>query len=592
MADRSDIDLAAQVEQARKEIDYYKKIARESENLRLRETEELSSLIGELKKTETALRESEKRYRQLVQNASDLIYETDEKGYFSFVNTLALRITGYSKEEVIGKHCLELVHPESRNEICRFYGTQSEKRIPNTYKEYRVLTNERGTIWIGQRTHLLLEGDRVIGFQSIARDITERKRAEERLRASEERYRALAENSLTGICVQQDGKLVYINERGAQTLGYSASELIGTSIWDLVAPEDREMTTVMAAARLRKEPAPAQYQLRVLTRAGETRWAEVHATLIEHEGRPAILSNLMDITDRERAREDLIQAKNKAETANVAKSRFLANMSHELRTPLNAIIGFSEILEDQTFGPLNERQLRYAGHVVASGYHLLHLINNVLDLSKVESEKMDLHLTSVSLEDVLRNSLFMVEEKARKLGLSIDAKIDENLVRNTVTADETKLRQIMSNLLSNAVKFTPDGGRIGIIVRKRGRDLLVSVSDTGIGLQVEDRERIFHAFEQLDSSPNRYHDGTGLGLALTHRLVELHGGKIWADSEGLGKGSTFTFSIPVLNPEEPGLGTLAGSCTKSEPHGESSATADDSLVQFRIDSYRNPLTGL
>ena len=592
MADRLKNDLAVQLEQTRKEIDYYKKIAQEAGNTLLRETEELSGLIGELRKTETALRESEKRYRQLVQNASDLIYQTDANGFFTFVNAVALRITGYSEEEVIGKHCIELVHPEFKKEICQFYGTQAEKRIPNTYKEYRVLTNEPGTIWVGQRTHLLLDGRNVVGYQSIARDITERKLAEEQLRASEERYRALAENSLTGICVQQDGKVVYINQRGAQGLGYPVNELIGRPIWEFVAPEDRETAARLAAARIRGEPAPTHYQMRILTRSGEIRWAEVFASLIEHEGRKAILSHLMDITERRRAQEELLKEKNRAETANVAKTRFLANMSHELRTPLNAIIGFSEILEDQTFGSLNEKQRRYVGHVVASGHHLLHLINNVLDLAKVESGKMDLRLAKVSLPDVLRNSLLMVEEKAHKQGLIVDLKIDESLMGNPVVADETKLRQIMANLLSNATKFTPDGGRITVVARNRGEEVLISVSDTGIGLRVEDRARIFHAFEQLESSLDRYHDGTGLGLALTHRLVEIHGGKIWVESEGLGQGSTFTFSIPVRNPGEQVLRAVGNPCSADRPTPEeSSEIADNSMVQFRIGSYRNPLTG-
>ena len=243
---------------------------------------------------------------------------------------------------------------------------------------------------------------------------------------------------------------------------------------------------------------------------------------------------------------ELHKARQAAVSADVAKSSFLAQMSHELRTPLNAIIGFSEILEDQTFGPLNERQLRYIGHVNASGRHLLELINQILDLSKVEAGKMELHVSRVNIPQLLESGFIMIMEKARKHRIEIALRIESELSKTQIQADELKLRQIVFNLLSNAAKFTPDGGRIELSAWKEGSELIVSVSDNGIGLKPKDLEHIFVAFEQLDSSYARRQQGTGLGLTLAQSLVELHGGRIWAESEGEGKGSKFTFAIPII----------------------------------------------
>ncbi len=290
---------------------------------------------------------------------------------------------------------------------------------------------------------------------------------------------------------------------------------------------------------------------------------------------------------------------NKARESDRMKSEFLANMSHEFRTPLNHIIGFTEIIIDKKFGNLNAKQIDYLTNVLQSGQHLLSLVNDILDLSKVESGKLDLELAELDLKAVLENSLTMVKEKATKHGITLSTESEG--VPETIRADQRKLRQIMYNLLSNAVKFTPDGGNIRLTTKRindiecrhphatgsanqseiqnlrpgpvkrvrwptsisasdnrangtkegvlpRGRPnsgIQISVADTGIGIRKDDLELVFQPFEQVESSASRKYQGTGLGLSLTKKLVELHGGRIWAESDGEGKGSVFNFIIPA-----------------------------------------------
>jgi signal transduction histidine kinase len=257
-------------------------------------------------------------------------------------------------------------------------------------------------------------------------------------------------------------------------------------------------------------------------------------------------------------------AKTVSENANRAKSDFLANMSHELRTPLNHIIGFTELLMQKHFGNLNETQEEYLTDVHNSSNHLLSLINDILDISKVEARKLTLDPSPVKLETLLKNSLTIIKEKANKNGITLS--YDINDLPETIVADERKLKQIMYNLLSNAVKFTPDQGRIeikaqrcnidsggGLGTENGDRSIHISVKDTGIGLKAMDIERIFDPFEQAKTTRSKNYQGTGLGLALTKNLVELHGGKIWVESDGENKGSNFRLIIPV-HPNLPVIG--------------------------------------
>jgi signal transduction histidine kinase len=229
------------------------------------------------------------------------------------------------------------------------------------------------------------------------------------------------------------------------------------------------------------------------------------------------------------------------EIANKHKSEFLANMSHELRTPLNAVIGFSEVLIEKMFGELNDKQLDYMKDIYSSGRHLLSLINDILDLAKIEAGRLELELSEFELRPALENALTLVKERAQRNGISLQLTVDPAL--GTLRADERKFKQIMLNLLSNAVKFTPEGGRVSVAARAQGGAVEVAVSDTGVGIAPADQELVFEEFRQVGRDYTRKAEGTGLGLALTRRFVELHGGTIRLQSAP-GQGSTFTFTIP------------------------------------------------
>ena len=259
------------------------------------------------------------------------------------------------------------------------------------------------------------------------------------------------------------------------------------------------------------------------------------------------MAHALDLAFRENNElmRSLEEARITAEAANQSKSDFLANVSHELRTPLNAVLGFSEVIRDGMAGPVTEEQKEYLNDIMESGRHLLDLINDILDLSKIEAGKMELETSEFDMRELIERSFIMFKEKSFKHRIEAESVIGNGIGK--IVADERRIKQVLFNLLSNAFKFTPDGGKITVNVRKIPGDpeqIECSVEDTGIGIKKEDISRLFKPFEQLESVLTKEHGGTGLGLALCKRIMELHGGKIWVESE-FGKGSKFIFTLPA-----------------------------------------------
>ncbi len=320
---------------------------------------------------------------------------------------------------------------------------------------------------------------------------------------------------------------------GKRLIGLAEVKTIGWHILALRSPAivERELTASLDQARL------ARLALGAILLLGSALFAAIAGGVLRQrrDFHSALQRNVRLLGDLEVKSSELAAASRH-------KSEFLANMSHELRTPLNAIIGFSEVLEQRMFGELNERQAEYTRDISTSGRHLLTLVNEILDLAKVEAGRMELEPSAFALAETIHGALAFVRERAAEHRITLGADLPPDL--GAVVADERKIRQVLLNLLSNAVKFTPDGGRVTLRARRRDGDLEIAVQDSGIGIAPADLPRVFEEFQQVGPTTDRSREGTGLGLTLAKRFVELHGGRIWVESE-VGSGTTFTFAIPM-----------------------------------------------
>ena len=510
---------------------------------RIKGTCGISRDITEYHHAEQALRDSEAKWRSLVESAPDIISTIDLNYTLDFINRIPIGVD-ITQEEVLGNSIFDFLTQEHHEGFRRACRQVIETGEVAGYEIQGRLSRNWYSSWIGPITR---DGE-IVGFVVTSTNITDRKQAEIELQESEERFRRAVLNAPLPIMIHaENGDVILISQTWTELTGYTSEDMTTVSKWLTQANNDKsdEIQAYLGQVNQAKERiAPTQYE--IITKTGKKQIWEFSSSLLgaQPDGQRIIISMALDITERIKAEHAMQSAKETAEYASRAKSDFLANMSHELRTPLNAIIGFAEILRDELVGPINDEQKECVNDIRFSGQHLLEMINDILDLSKIEAGKMFLQLETFAIVDAVEEVNAIINALAMKKNIELTLTGPENA---TIQADRVKIKQIFYNLLSNAVKFTPEGGKVTTQLTITRTDLHVKVIDTGIGIAEEDKMKLFAPFTQIDTSKSRQYGGTGLGLALTQRLIELHGGEISVTSEE-GKGSTFIFNIPTTQP--------------------------------------------
>ena len=486
--------------------------------------------ITEGKRGEKALRASQEQYRQLWDDAPVAYHRLDTKGIILQVNRTEMNMLGYTKDEMVGKPIFEFVHPEQRKDAEERFGRKlAGADVPK--QNDRIYIRKDGSriyVSIDDRLERDTEGQ-VVGIRTTMVDVGKRKQAEDALRESEKKYSTLVENSLTGIYIDQDEKIVFANNKFAEICGYQREELIGIETWRLVHPEDRPLTERMRKRRLSGQDVPSDYKARSLTKDGKTIWVKRRNSRIEYQGRPAILGNIVDITEQKEAEEELRKT-------NEELKNFAHVVSHDLKTPIISIQGLSARLLKKCPEQLGEKCRRYASHIQISARRMEVLVSDLLTLSTIG--RVVSSFANVS-------SLYLVKKVAAGLRAILKEKGIELAVAETlpeIRADEERIYQVFENLLVNAIKYMGDveTPKIEVGYEDKGSFHEFHVRDNGIGIDPKYRGKIFEMFYRIKEMENQ--EGTGLGLAIVERIVNNHGGRVWVESEK-GKGAVFYFTL-------------------------------------------------
>jgi len=512
----------------------------------------------EIAKRTSSLAASELRYRALVEQAKDLIYNIDNEGYFMYVNSIGIEKFGYSEEYIVGKRYIEFMPEEDVANEFSYYTQVRDEGLASDYHEFRVKSKDGNVFWLGQNVNKVLNSDGTFFYTAIARDITKRKHAEKELEIakkelekSEIKYRSIIENMDLGLMeVDTKGNILRVYDKFYEMLDYEKGDLIGQSANDALLVDGYEkVLNEQDSNRLGGQSGV--YEVKIKKKDGTEIWVLISgAPFYDEYGKVAgSIGVHYDITERKELEEQLEIARRKAVKAQHAEKVFLANMSHEIRTPLNAIIGMSHLLMDTN---LNDDQQDLLEALTSSADILKSLISDILDISKIDEGSLDIQLKPFDLHRNIDQLLttFSLQKKDSKVDFrsSIDPKIKYMLV-----SDPQLLSQVLLNLLSNAQKFTEEGFvelKAEVVKEENERvSVKFQVKDSGIGISQDDISFIFNEFKQANASIRSKYGGTGLGLSISNQLVKLLGGELKVDSV-MDEGSSFYFTLDLKKSTE------------------------------------------
>jgi len=546
-------------------------------------------------KANAALQEAEQKLQTFIDTAPVAIFETTVDGMILMANKTMATMLGYETPEDMLFHRNQLRKPLYVDQAVRekLVAVLSEKGVVHDY-ECQWFKKDGGTIWITGNGRVIHDQDGSFHFEGLVYDISERKLVQEQL-AHVKTQLEFVLNSATGasiISTDVRGKITIFNPGAERMLGYTAQEIMGRNCDALhYEPEMTERCRELAAhlgRRVNRIDVLAEnarqggFETREWTyvrKDGRHLSASLTVTGIRNTQNELIGFLIIgtDISEQKRAEqeranlEQQLRRKNleleretrRAIAASKMKSEFLANMSHELRTPLNGIIGFTEMLHDEVVGPVPPEHKEYLADILASAKHLLQLINDILDLSKIEAGKMEFQPEDIDLSDIVGEVCTILKSLSEKKQLQLEVELDSQ--SRIVHLDPRKLKQVLYNYLSNAIKFTPEGGKIQIRTRRENTETFrIEVADTGIGIKPEALKDLFVEFQQLDSSASKRYQGTGLGLALTKRIVETQGGSVGVESTE-GQGSTFHAILPNVCPPVGSVDSRRDQATTQSP---------------------------
>ena len=472
----------------------------------------------------------------LVENANDLIQSVDMDGRLLYVNRAWRETLGYTQAEIPTLNLWDIIHPDSLNHCKGHFGQVCESGSLS-HLEAAFRSKDGRKILLEGSVNCRYQRGKPVSTRGIFRNITEMKEMESRAQLRSQ----LLDYAGDAITLRNvSGKLLYCNRTAYQRLGYTYEEYFQLGIRQITDAENAAKIEQRIREILKKGELLIE-SVRV-AKDGTALPVEVHVRSLGIGKEKVILSVEHDITDRKRIEDELREKNQQLEEANQAKSRFVASMSHELRTPLNAIIGLSGLILDGSLGELNDELKDCIGDILGSGQRLLNLINDILDMSKVEAGKVDITIVDVNLKEVLGNAVHVVKPLVDKSCLNLVLKIPAR--QPPVRADAARLEQVLVNLLSNSIKFTPPGGKLEVKAAVDNGWWQISVSDNGVGIKKRDLDHIFDPYMQAETLPEKKREGTGLGLQISKQFVELMGGTIWAESI-FGQGSKFYVALPV-----------------------------------------------